>query len=72
MGCPMRGNVSNLKQSIFSKTQIKCSSISNIKSIQLKLPQFSNFSLLDLKRLKKDDEWLSDSHVTLALLFVLF
>jgi hypothetical protein len=31
------------------------------------LPSFGNFAAIDVERLKEDNEWLSDSHVTLAL-----
>ena len=39
-----------------------------IKSINFKLPLFSSFSSVDLERLKDDKKWLSDTHVTFALL----
>ena len=51
---------------------IKYSSHRTVKSIKLCLPNFESFSLQDLERLKDDNKWLSDSHVTLILLFVLF
>jgi hypothetical protein len=41
-----------------------------IKCIYFKLPLFPNFPLVDLQRLKNNDRWLSDTHLTLALLWV--
>ena len=47
-----------------------------MKGVKIKAPNFSNFSLADLDRLKNDEKWLSDSHVTLGVrlvsLFILF
>jgi hypothetical protein len=41
-----------------------------IKGINFKLPLYPNFPAVDLQRLKYDERWLSDSHVTLGLLLV--
>jgi hypothetical protein len=41
-----------------------------VKGIKFKDNSFGSFSLHDLDRLKNDDRWLSDSHVTLTLLWV--
>lgn len=51
---------------------IKCSTHRIVKGVKLCLPNFEAFSLQDLERLKNSNKWLSDSHVTLVLLFVPF
>lgn len=38
-----------------------------VKGVKLTGANFGDFSLADLERLKNDNRWLSDSHVTLAL-----
>lgn len=61
-----------LKCSVINLAQIPISPIRPVKSIKFLIPNFGRFSLLDVERLKNDDKWLSDSHVTLALRFVAF
>jgi hypothetical protein len=56
----------------FSISHIKFSSTGIVKSVRICPPNFQSFSLSDLERLKNDKKWLSDSHLTLSLLFVLF
>ena len=46
------------------------SSTGTVTGVRIKGSNFSNFSALDLERLKNDGNWLSDSHVTLILLFI--
>lgn len=41
-----------------------------LKGVKFVIPGFESFSERDLARLKQDYEWLSDSHITLSLLFV--
>jgi hypothetical protein len=43
-----------------------------VNTVKLCTPNFQDFSKEDLLRLKDDKKWLSDSHVTLILQFVLF
>jgi hypothetical protein len=43
-----------------------------VRSIKFSLPNFANFVPVNLERLKDKEKWLSDAHVTLSLLFVLF
>ena len=43
-----------------------------VQCVNMRPPYFSNFHSLDLERLKNDNKWLSDTHVTLGLLFVFF
>jgi hypothetical protein len=40
--------------------------------VNINLPLFVNFSPNDLERLKNDERWLSDAHLTLSLLYVPF
>lgn len=49
---------------------MKYSSCRIVKNVKIGLKNFSDFSAKDLDRLKNNDKWLSDSHVTLALLSV--
>ena len=56
-----------IHHSFFSDTG---ESTRRLKSVQIRLQNFQLFSLTDLDRLKKKDEWLTDSHVTLGLLYV--
>lgn len=41
-----------------------------VKGLNICRPNFQSFSSADLERLQDNKEWLTDSHVTLALLFV--
>jgi hypothetical protein len=41
-----------------------------VKSVIFRIPNFQSFSPVDLDRLKNDDKWLSDSHITFALQYV--
>jgi len=52
--------------------QKRSSATLKVKGVNFRLPNFESFSLLDLERLKEEKRWLSDSHVTLSLLLVLF
>jgi hypothetical protein len=42
-----------------------------VTGISFRDPNFTSFSLSDLKRMKDTDKWLSDSHVNFILMFVL-
>lgn len=52
-----------------SQTQ---SSLPIVNGVKILLPNFQSFSSIDLDRLKNDDSWLSDTHLSFALLFVHF
>ena len=41
-----------------------------VKGVNILPLLFQYFSLSDLQRLKNDDKWLTDSHVTFGLLYV--
>ena len=49
-----------------------CSATPIVKSIDFGLSKFQSLSLEDLDRLKDHNRWLSDSHLILALLWVVF
>ena len=68
----MHFSMSNIKFLAGYFIYIKYSSHRTVKSIKLCLPNFESFSWQDLEQLNDDNEWLSNSHVTLILLFVLF
>lgn len=68
----MYSSVSNIKDNTFPFADIFYSVIRNVKSINFTPPLFPNFYPVDLERLKSDEKWLSDTHVTLCLLCVLF
>jgi hypothetical protein len=53
-------------------TNIHCSTTPKVMGIKLLPAGFGNISSLDLERLKKDDKWLSDNHVTISLMWVPF
>jgi len=38
-----------------------------VKAVKFLLADFGHFALVDITRLKDDRNWLSDSHITLAL-----
>ena len=38
-----------------------------MKGVKFLLANFGHFALVDITRLKDDRNWLSDSHITLAL-----
>jgi hypothetical protein len=42
-----------------------------VKGVNIRLPLFQTFSLSDLNRLKDNSKWLTDTHVTFALMFVI-
>ena len=56
----------------FCFAHIQNSSTRIVKSVKFLLPNFGHFQLIDLERLKNDEEWLSDAHVTLSLLCVFY
>lgn len=62
--------VSDLNSTILKYIQIRYSASQIVMSVKFKQPHFSKFSQVDLDRLKNDNQWLSDSHVTLGLLWV--
>ena len=43
-----------------------------VKGVKLTGANFGDFSLADLERLKNDNRWLSNAHVTLALQCVVY
>jgi hypothetical protein len=53
-------------------TDIKYSSKPIIKYISFRAPNVQSFSPSDLDRLKNEEKWLSDSHITFALQYVPF
>jgi hypothetical protein len=44
--------------------------IRNVKSVKFNLANFGHLALVDLQHLKDDRQWLSDVHITFALLYV--
>ena len=72
MGWETKRNVSNVKYFILSYIYIIFRSIPTIKIVKFVIPNFVNFSSGDLEWLKNDNRWLSDSHITLTLLWVHF
>jgi len=54
------------------RTYTKDSTSRIVDAIKFLPPNFANFATLDLERLKDEDKWLSDSHVTLGIQFVYF
>ena len=67
----MHDSVSKVnKQSIYLFILMEYSLSRVVKSVKFVIPSFETFSQQDLARLKHDYEWLSDSHITLSLLFV--
>ena len=68
----MRSKASNSINHYCHLTNIVYSPNRILKCINFKLPLFPNFSAVDLERLKNNERWLSDTHVTMALLCVLF
>ena len=55
---------------IWQGAHVKHSLTQIIKGINFHQSSFINFSVCNLEWLKDEDEWLSDSHVTLSLLWV--
>jgi len=60
------------KPLVFHFAHIECRSTRVVKCVNFCLPNFQSFSTSDLTRLKNNNEWLSDSHVTFSLQFVDF
>lgn len=56
---------------IWQVTHVECSLSRVVKGIKFHQANLGRFSICDLERLKEDDKWLSDSHVTLGLQWVL-
>jgi len=44
--------------------------VTAVRALNIRPPNFQPFSLTDLGRLKNNDKWLTDTHVTFSLLFV--
>jgi hypothetical protein len=51
---------------------VQCSLTRKVKAVNFHTGNFGSFSFQDLERLKDDDKWLSDSHVTLGLRYFCF
>ena len=66
----MHTKASNLIIQCYPFPNIVYSATRLLKSVNFKLPLFPNFPLVDLERLKHDERWLSDSHITLGLMLV--
>jgi len=60
------------KPLVFHFPHIECRSTLIVKCVNFRLPNFQSFSTSDLTRLKNNNEWLSDSHVTFSLQYVHF
>ena len=67
----MQHHVDDLIPTNYLFSDIK-SSKSEVTALNIRLPNFQAFSSPDLKCLKDDKSWLTDSHVTFCLLFVPF
>ena len=65
--CPPVSDVTLINHSFFSDIG---KSTRSVKSVNIRLQNFQAFSLYDLESLKDKKAWLTDSHVTLALLYV--
>jgi hypothetical protein len=52
---------------IGSAAHIKSSSTPAVTGVKFRQANLGSFSISDLKRLKDNDNWLSDSHVSLGL-----
>jgi hypothetical protein len=59
--------VSDTKRLLFYFIHVLLRSNPVVQSVNFLSPIAGHFALVDLERLKKDSEWLSDSHVTFAL-----
>ena len=66
----MHANVSFLRFSSFLGILMKFSSNRIVDGVKFLPSQFGRFRQLDLERLKDDNKWLSDAHITFALRFV--
>lgn len=71
LGKEMQHHVGDLIPPNYLFSDIK-SSKSEVTALNIRLPNFQAFSSPDLKCLKDDKSWLTDSHVTFCLLFVPF
>lgn len=63
-------HVGNIKSLIKCFSNIRKSITPVVKGVNIRPPMFQSFSLTDLERLKSNDKWLTDSHVTFGLLYV--
>lgn len=66
----MRSKVSSYHYVCFLFCWCRFSSIKTVQGVKIHNALFGYFRLLDLERLRDDNRWLSDSHVTFALRFV--